>query len=181
MLGDHHLVGKSVPYAQSVTVPTAIRHPAYLGRRSCSSPVELIDLTATILDVAGIDPSVALSKPWPVFDDRIPCRSLMPIVRGESEAVRDYAFSEHVGWQMLLDDRYKYVRYPAASLDEPAREALFDTVADPDEQSGRVGGAEHAEALKRLRDFLSRAVDTTPAAQLRWAPTMRDPAEKTLC
>ncbi len=35
-------------------------------------------------DMAGLDPREALSRPWPAGNAAVPCRSLLPTVRGEA-------------------------------------------------------------------------------------------------
>ncbi|GBF77282.1 hypothetical protein PA598K_05821 [Paenibacillus sp. 598K] len=171
MMGDHGRVQKQSPMRASVVVPAAIRHPDWLNGERNDSPVELTDLTATILDVAGIDPQQALSKDWPAFHDRVPCRSLLPIVAGEAGRVRDYAFSECAGqWQMILSERWKYVR--SLQYDDPDRvpEQLYDLQEDPDEQRNVIELPQYRDAAqwcRRRRDFV---LDRTPPAQLRWAP-----------
>jgi hypothetical protein len=96
--------------------------------------VELTDITATLLDAAGLDPRAALceQKSAP-FHDRIPGRSLLPIILGDSsDSVRDDVFSEYGGvWSLIETGRWKYVRYqegPAAG-----REVLYDLKNDPRE------------------------------------------------
>jgi choline-sulfatase len=177
MMGDHGRVQKQSPHKASATVPAAIRHPDYLRGELNAAPMELTDLTATILDIAGIDPKQALSKDWPAFHDRVPCRSLMPIVSGNDERVRDYAFSECQGnWQMIQTEQWKYVRQ--LNYDDPDRvpEQLFDLLADPDELHNVIDDPRYAEAAawcRRRRDFV---LDRTPAAQLRWAPIIGEHA-----
>ena len=171
MLGDHGRMSKMQPWRQSVTVPTAIRHPAHLDRRINTSPVEITDLTATILDVAGIDVARALSRPWPAFNDRVPCRSLLPIVTGEAGRVRETAFSECSNtWDLIQDDAWKYIRY-AATPDSPRpRECLYHVAEDPCEQVDRIDDTSARQALVRLREAREFLHDTTPPAQLGWAP-----------
>lgn len=106
MQGDHYRLQKAFPWKQCTTVPLAIRMPGGRLDHLVSPPVELTDVTATILDYAGLDPVTALSKDWPAYNDLIPCRSLLPILRGEQEKVRDYSFSEtdyteEKDWQSL--------------------------------------------------------------------------------
>jgi arylsulfatase A-like enzyme len=171
-------------------VPRPARNAA--GGAFVHTPVELTDITATILDAAGLDPRTALSKPWPAFHDRVPCRSLLPVVRSatlaespratsevaELRGPRDFSFSECGGlWQCIQDDEYKYVR-ELDYADPPAREILYHVASDPHEmQPHEVGDAkadglsehEHAE-LELMRARLQWVMDATPAAQLRWAP-----------
>lgn len=170
MLGDHGRMSKMQPWRQSVTVPTAIRHPDYLNRTTCASPVELTDVTATILDIAGIDPQVALSKEWPAFHKYVPGRSLLPIVRGETDAIREYAFSECQNeWQMIQSQTWKYIRYLSTTEAKP-REELYDLANDPDELRNRAAAVASQASLIELRLARERIMDLSPSAQLVWAP-----------
>lgn len=171
MLGDHGFFGKQRPQWQAATVPAAIRHPAHLAGASCEHVIELTDLTATILDIAGLDPKIALAKDWPAFNNVIPCRSLMPIIRGETDRVRDYAFCEcNTWWNMIQDDNCKYVRYPAKDDRSEAREFLFDMKTDPEGVCNLAGKADMHPVLDTMRQRLLHILSTTPAAQSRWAP-----------
>jgi choline-sulfatase len=171
MLGDHNRLSKMQYWRQSVTVPAAIRHPGYLNEQVNESPVELTDLTATMLDAAGLDPQEVLSKPWPAFHDRVPCRSLMPIVKGELQAVRDVAFSECRGeWQMLLDHTWKYIRLLPQSVGDTGDELLYNLQEDPDELINCAEKSEHANVLNEFRLYLADLLAATPTAQLQWAP-----------
>jgi len=93
-LGDHFMIQKGIPWKQVASVPLAIRMPGYADNKLIKDPVELTDVSATILDYAGLDPQSALSRSWPKYNNVIPCRSLLPVVRGEVEKVRDYTFTE---------------------------------------------------------------------------------------
>jgi arylsulfatase A-like enzyme len=199
MLGDHGRLQKSSWHEQALVVPTAIRHPDHLRGALCAAPVEITDLSATILDIAGIDPSAALSKPWPAFHDRVPCRSLMPVVRGESDSVREFSFSECSGndahldhhlpglarfqeleqplWQAIRDARWKYIRHLQYAAPGAVREELYDLRSDPHETRNLAAGAPTADAradaaavLTLMRERREWVEDSTPPAQLRWAP-----------
>lgn len=170
MLGDRGLQAKSQPYWPSVAVPAAIRHPDYCDRRRVTAPIELIDLTATILDIAGVDPVAALGRPWPSFHDCVPCRSLMPIISGATGQVRSFSFAEcRNQWQMIQTDRYKYIRYGWASQGGP-REELYDLASDPDELANCADDPAHAAALAACRMDREQLIDHTPPAQTSWAP-----------
>jgi choline-sulfatase len=178
-LGDLGHGGKQDPWPGSVSVPCAIRHPDHLEGRLVGSPVENTDLTATILDVAGLDPQEVLVRDWPAFHDRVPCRSLMPIVRGETDRVRDYAFSECEGrWQLIRDSEWIYVRQ--LDYEEPGRasEHLYNRVADPGCRNNLIEDPGHADVVQRFRDRREFVMDGTPPAQLRWAPLIGDPPRR---
>ncbi|NJK90758.1 MAG: sulfatase-like hydrolase/transferase [Blastochloris sp.] len=185
MLGDHGLLQKGYPYWQSLSVPLAILHPEHRQGWVNHSPVELTDLTATLLDVAGLDPQQVLAKAWPSYHNIVPGRSLLPILRGESEAVRDWAFAEsdacwHSGqpdpdsnWQVLQNGQWHYqrrVQWRGSNPQNYLEERLFDRIQDPEYQrdiSGEAGCAAVLETCRRMRDFI---MSTTPPAQSSWAP-----------
>jgi len=193
LLYERGPVGKCYPYRPSAEIPLAIRDPRHLDSRRNATPVNLLDVTATILDLAGLDPQKALSKPWPQHNDRVPARSLLPIVRDEAARVREFTYGEHheweLGWRMLRSDRYTYARYiptlrphdpplfvevvlgdRLARTDYEPIEELFDLEADPGEMTNLAGRPEAAEILQWHRNRLQVELDTTPAAQTGWLP-----------
>jgi arylsulfatase len=175
-LGDRCFIGKNMPYRSSVAIPMAIHDPRRPVRQRVASPVELIDLTATLLDIAGIDPRTALSKPWPAFHDRVPARSLLPIVRGQSTAVREIAFSEFDGrWQMLQTSDWKYIHRQHSPDSAAAGEELYERQVDPDETRNLAADPRQRDRLHWFRERRAEWIDQTPPAQLRWAPAGDDP------
>ncbi len=175
MMGDHGRAQKSIYYKEALTVPLAIRHPRHLTGTRIDSPVELTDITATIAEIAGLDFRKALAKDWPAFHDRIPCRSLMSIVRGEEDRIRDFSFSECGGeWYAVQDDRYKYVRWLHYEHPGTYREELYDLMEDPDELCNLTQQPymnDHIRSvLQLMRDRKDYVLDSTPPAQTRWAP-----------
>ncbi|MGJ3242631.1 MAG: sulfatase family protein [Opitutales bacterium] len=185
LLGDHRHTQKGMPFKQSAAVPCAIRHPDHLNRIINHSPVEMTDLTATLLDAAGLDPQEALGEAWPSYRDAIPCRSLMPIIRGEADRVRDFAFSEcdmkwhdaegyqPYSWQMIVDEDWKYIRYLDRKVSEPGQqrtEWLIHRPTDPTETRNVADEPDNATVLNRMRTRLDWINDTTPTAQTSWIP-----------
>lgn len=195
MLGDHRLIQKGVPWRQSTMVPLAISLPGAEAVGNTGALVELTDVTATILDYAGLDPVGALSRPWPAYNARIPGRSLLPVIRGELSGVRDFAFSEsdfteeRVGvycsytkeeyqqirgagrdtaWQMIQSPTHKYVKYLNYDAPGAYHEELYNLVNNPDEVKNVAGSPEEAEALKLARDRLMYVLDSYPPAQKTW-------------
>ena len=96
MLGDHYLLQKGVPWRQAVNVPLAIRMPGAEPIGENPYPVELSDLAATILDFAGLEAQQVLSRSWPAYNDIIPTRSLLPVLRGEADRCRDFCFARAI-------------------------------------------------------------------------------------
>jgi arylsulfatase len=132
-LGDHGLLYKGCRFYEGL-----VRVPLIMAWKDHFSPglvsdalVELTDIAPTLLEVSG------LPRPY-----RMQGKSLLPILDGESNKIRDYVRSEyyHVlmpaeenGFEgsygtMYRDERYKLVVYHNQAIGE-----LFDLKEDPDE------------------------------------------------
>ncbi len=169
MLGDHGRIQKSSYYKESVQVPCLIRHPDHLERREIADPVETNDIVATILEIAGLDPQAALSMNWPGFQDRIPCRSLLPALT-ENKKIREMSFSECNGaWEMTFDGRYKYIRHIHYARPGGYREELYDLKEDPCEQRNMIADPELARQIKKHRDYRDYIKDYYQPCQTSWA------------
>jgi len=175
MMGDHGLVQKQQFYRQSQQVPLALRVPGYVDGRRVESPVELTDITATLLDAAGLDPQAELSNDWPAFNDRgcLPTRSLLPIVRGEDDQFREFAFSEYANsWSAITTTEGKYVQFHHYENPDEPRELFFDFTVDLSECVDLSPSAHASEKVAWYRRRLDWVRVTSPAAQTVWAPLM---------
>jgi len=138
MLGDHGRWTKSVPQEGSVHVPLIAAGPGVEGAgRVHDGLVELIDLAATITDVADADPV----EDWD-------SRSLKPALAGAAASHRDIAVSALHDWRMAFDGRRKLV------MREGKREAFYDLHEDPGETDNRLDHADE-QHLARLEAALS--------------------------
>lgn len=105
--------------------------------------VTLLDLPATFLDLAGLDPAPAVDS-----------RSLVPIVRGERPQWDPYVLAEFhghhfpVAQRMIRTERYKLVVNPES------RNELYDLRTDPDELHNRYDDP----LLRSQRDELSQTL-----------------------
>ncbi|TDE90763.1 DUF4976 domain-containing protein [Occultella glacieicola] len=140
--GAHRLHDKGpAAYEDIYRVPGVVRLPGGHEPQVADHFASLLDLTATILDVAGLDSSQAVDG-----------TSLAPVVRGEQPVWRDDLVLEFHGHhfpypqRMLVTDRYKIVVNPE-SVNE-----LYDLVDDPDELQNRYA---HPE-LEQVRNSLLR-------------------------
>ncbi len=133
MLGDHGLWYKCVWHEPSVHVPLIVAGPGVRQGVVSDALVELIDISATLLDAAGV-------APLPEAD----AQSFVPVLRGEATTHRDHARSALDKWQMVCEGRHKLVR----TQGEPDR--LFDLHADPAEQHDLAADQpDLAQALSR--------------------------------
>ena len=145
MLGDHKFMFKNVFYKGSVLVPNIVYPAGGAPARTVAGPVESIDITATIVDVAGA---------------KLPqCqgRSLAALVHGQG-APREVAYSELAGHRnegnyfvMAATEQYRYLYDKANNL--PCE--LFDLENDPDELHNLVDEPAYAGLRKDLhKDYV---------------------------
>ena len=101
--GEHGYVRKARPhnFEELVHIPWIIRHPDGIGvRRRVDSLVQTTDMMPTILEALGVcEPLCQNSGRADVPGTTEPVRmhgfSLLPLMRGEVETVRQYALSGH--------------------------------------------------------------------------------------
>ncbi|MFV0386624.1 sulfatase/phosphatase domain-containing protein, partial [Paracoccus sp. (in: a-proteobacteria)] len=144
--GARGLWGKSNMYEESVAIPMIAVGPDF-PQKVCETPVNLIDLSATITDHFG----VGLNSPAAV-------KSLRSISNDPDQPDR-IAFSEYhaagavSGAFMIRQGRWKYIHY-VGFLPE-----LFDLQNDPEETRNLACEPEHAETLSRMRKRLREICD----------------------
>jgi choline-sulfatase len=139
MLGDHGIWTKLVPYEPSVHVPCVVAGPGIEAGRTSGALAELIDVGATVCDLAGIG----------VMDD-VDATSFAPLLRGDTEEHREDVLAVADPYKMLRTERYKLIQ----SADEIHTE-LYDLVEDPLEQHNIA--ADEPELTEALwRRYLTR-------------------------
>ena len=116
MLGDHGLYTKSAAYEASLRVPLIVAGPGIAGGRSSDALCELIDLNATICDLAGLPPQ-----------EGIDARSLKPVLDGAADTHREDAVAALDNFRCLRTATHKYIH------NHNDRHELYDLEADPDE------------------------------------------------
>ncbi|WP_455582911.1 sulfatase family protein [Dysosmobacter sp.] len=193
MLGDHYRIQKGVPWRQAMNVPLAIRLPGAAPIGRSDAPVEISDLAATILEYAGMD-TAALSRAWPAYHDRIPSRSLLPILEGRTARCRDFCYSESDfteervpgqdweelyakrgaggrrknAWQAIVTERSKYIKYLDYELGQEPYEEFYLTDEDPGETCNCIAQPRCQVLVEEARRRLAYITDHYPAAQLTW-------------
>lgn len=147
MAGEHGMWRKSNFYEQSSRIPMIISWPGRLpaGRRVAET-VSLVDLVATVVDIAGA-PGIA-----PLDGD-----SLLDLATGSTTGWKDMAFCEYLAhgvirpMAMLRRGRFK-LNY---SLDDPVE--LYDLAADPGEFNDLGRDPAYADVREQLRaDLLAQ-------------------------
>jgi arylsulfatase len=172
-LGDHGLVQKGCRFYEGlVRVPLIISCPAlFQSGVQADGLVELLDLTATLLDLAGV--------PQPEY---MQGQSLLPVLTGavSGEQLRDSVRSEYFDGQdsvhtggkgtfgtMFRDERYKLSLYHDVGIGE-----LYDMKSDPWEFENLWDDPNHQQLRADLmhRAFDSHVVLTTDVGAPRIAP-----------
>lgn len=138
--GAHRLHDKGpAMYEDIYRIPGIVRMPGAPGGQVRTEFVSLLDCTATILEIAGIDPAPAVDS-----------RSLAPLVRGEQPDWPEDIVCEFHGHhfpypqRMLREERFKLVVNPD-SVNE-----LYDLESDPHELLNVVDVPEYAEVRRRM-------------------------------
>jgi arylsulfatase A-like enzyme len=124
--GSHRLHDKGPAMYDDIYHTGGIIHVPGCAPQVRDEFVTLLDLPATFLDLAGLDPSPAVDS-----------RSLMPVVRGEDVEWDPYVLAEFhghhfpVAQRMLRGRKYKLVVNPES------RNEFYDLEADPNELQNR--------------------------------------------
>ncbi|MGQ9629430.1 MAG: sulfatase family protein [bacterium] len=148
--GDHGIIRKCRPwlYEEQVRIPFILRHPEGLGRgKRISAIVETCDLMPTVLDFLKIQ-----------GPDCMHGRSVLPLLTGEEEKLRDYAY---IGWHgrswAIKNREWSYMFwFRSKQYKEHWPPALFDLRRDPEERNNVAREyPEIANALElELRKFV---------------------------
>jgi arylsulfatase A-like enzyme/tetratricopeptide (TPR) repeat protein len=152
-LGDHGEDEHGIfLYRETIQVPLVVKLPRSGGKaRHVSTPVQLIDLYPTILDVVGDAPPGLRG------------RSLIPLLENSGGIAETGIYSEsltpryHFGWSelySLTDERYRLIRAP--------KDELFDVSQDPGERSSIA--ADRAQVRDAMRRALDRMIADVPIA-----------------
>ncbi len=181
---DHGLAfpgAKATLYDRGLGVMLILRGPGgFTGGKAIDTLVSHIDLFPTVCDLAGVERPPYLQG-----------ESLLPLVKGEAEDVRDAIFAEktyHVAYEperCVRTRRYKYIRrfyeeHPTPVLanidDGPSKdvvlsngwarqpvptEQLYDLLHDPNEANNLAVDPEHTDILQELRSRLHAWMEET--------------------
>lgn len=164
MCGTKGWNGKVLAWEESIRVPYLAAGGPVKGGRSIDAPAASIDLPATWLDLAGIEPSYRLSG-----------RSLKKVLsggKGDSEA----AFSvwddgritalvvrrQVEPYRVVRARRNKYIVW------ESGREELYDWQADPAEEHNLMNDSRYAQVARKLKGVLVARMKETDDHARSW-------------
>lgn len=175
---DHGLAfprAKATLFDRGTGVMLLMRGPGgFTGGRVIESMVSQLDLYPTLCELAGVE--------LPTF---LQGTSLLPLIRGEVDAIRGEVFTEmtfHAAYEPLRavrTDRWKYIkrfhdydRPVLANCDDSATkdllveggwreqevpaEQLYDLILDPNENNDLSSDPRHREILAKLRGRVER-------------------------
>lgn len=155
MAGEHNQVLKRTMYEPSMHEPLIVAGPDVQRGAEVQTPVSLIDIYPTLMDMARADYSDYAAHP--AYPETIDGESLMPQLTGGAPRARDWAFGEYhgdrccTGTYMLRRGRWKYVKFIGY---EPQ---LFDLEEDPWEVNNLA--AEKTEVVAELDGVLEANFD----------------------
>ncbi|SFC58547.1 Arylsulfatase A [Nocardioides terrae] len=165
--GSHRLHDKGpAMYEDIYRTPGLVRVPGGPAGQVRNEFVSLLDCTATILDLAGIDPAPAVDS-----------RSLLPLATGAEPEWQEDIVCEFHGHhfpypqRMLREDRYKLVVNPDSTNE------LYDFVTDPDELLNVYNHPEMEPVKKRMMQRLYRLLRERGDNFYHWMTTMYDVGE----
>jgi len=139
-LGDHGLQGKNSFFEAACHVPLLVRYPGIQEARVSQDLVELTDVTATFLGLAGCE--------VPGYMDSVPLPGLG--LAGERPRDRIVGMLRN-GW-MLFDGEWKLCKYAGGEVH------LYNLTEDPTEQCNRARDPQYAEVFHRMDAELTATI-----------------------
>jgi len=151
--GSHGLGSKVLPYEEGARVPLIIVDPRLDKVARTTSLTGNVDITATILDYAGVEiPAVYDGKSLvPVVNDPITqVREVLPIVQVWGPKATHCL--------TVMDDQYKYVYWYFRDDDADIKptEELFDIVNDPYEMVNLANQTAYKSKLTKMRKLYDK-------------------------
>ena len=152
MLGERGLWGLRTFFEWAERVPLVFHCPAAFRARRVPTPVSLVDVLPTLVDLAGNGEADGIAGP-------VDGRSLAQALRGNDEGVPRDVLAEYCGegvpapWFMIRRGRHKYVHC------ETTAPLLFDLAGDPEERRDLAQDAAHAATREDLQQEVLRQWD----------------------
>jgi len=147
-IGEHGIIRKVKPwpYEELSRIVLLIRHPQLDGGgKKINAFVETVDIMPTILDIFGIK-----------YDGLLDGESLLPLMRGEKESIRDSAISGFYrrSWSLRYDKYSLYLWLDKKRGNIELYEVNFDyTPPKPDEYDWRRHVAERENICDKEKEL----------------------------
>jgi arylsulfatase A-like enzyme len=139
-IGSHGLFGKQSLYEHSMKSPLILAGPG-IAHGNSTAPAYLFDIFPTIADLAGAR-----------VPDSLDGASLVPIMQGKKERIRDVVFLAYRDVQRAVrHGDWKLIRYPKVDVTQ-----LFNLRDDPEELNDLSGQPAHAAKVQELMTLLSQ-------------------------
>lgn len=133
-LGNHGRSHKTTLFEETLNTSMIISYPSKFPKDKINmQPMELLDLIPTIFELGGIE------NPNKTAKNGV---SVVPLLTGSQNAVRDFAFSEIYGAQSATGECYRYIV-------SEGYEILYDRKKDPFEMNNIA--EEYPEITKKMR------------------------------
>jgi uncharacterized sulfatase len=145
-LGEHGLWMKQSLFEESARVPLIVVAPGAKGNgRPCPRTVELVDLYATLADLAGVAPpkTLAGASLKPLLDD--------PAKSWERSAFTQVQRGGFPGYSVRTE-RWRYIEWD----DGEKGTQLYDQDQDPRELQNLAGDPKHADVMKELKALVKK-------------------------
>jgi len=143
-VGSHGLLGKQNLYEHSQRMPLVFVGPG-IPRGSSDALVYLLDLFPTACELAGLEPPQAVEG-----------KSLVPVMCGRQEKVRDFVIGAYKSYQRSVrDSRWKLIEYRVRG---ERTTQLFDLQNDPHELKNLADDPRAAPQRKRLEALLRQTL-----------------------
>jgi len=176
-LSDHGLWEHNWMYQTNLRVPLILCWPKGLpGGRRVDAMVESIDLLPTVCELLNVEPPAEEGE-----YARVDGVSLVPLMRGDVESVKEYSFAENGLYASVQDRDWKLIVRAEAlegqdgwakakASDEPPR--LFHLAVDPHEMHNAFAG--HGLEAERLFGVLSAWSTSLPIQRDDYQRSARD-------
>lgn len=159
--GEHGLnEERRLAYEETIRIPLLVRYPPKVKGGGVADQLVLsIDLAPTLLDLAGMAPTIGMQG-----------RSLLPIFNGAGGDWRESFLVEYysdtvfprvlnMGYSAVRTRQAKYIEYRELK----GMNELYDLDADPYEERNLAGAPDHAQLLARMQAELQRLLQGTNA------------------
>lgn len=134
-VGKHGLLGKQNQYDHSVRAPFIIKGPGVPAGKQSAAMFYLASAYPTAVEMAGLEVPPSVEMP-----------SVLPVVRGEKEAVYESIYGSYRHFQrMLRRDDYKLIYYPHIRKTQ-----LFDMNKDPNELTNLAGEPRYQAMIEEM-------------------------------